>query len=129
MFPEWRAVYPGHPVTVAYFIVKKYPSLDKALERCPGHTFCNALGDNDIPGAGSCVYRALYYLRRLRDGVWTLDDFFEHGQEDWRGETKDGYKKYRRPGQAQANMVKNELINLLETWDLGKAKNHESASY
>jgi hypothetical protein len=55
-------VYPGHAITTAWFIVNKYPSFE------PGHAYCNALEDTDIPGAGSEVVMALDFLRKLVDG-------------------------------------------------------------
>lgn len=41
-----RAIYPGHPLTIAYIIVSKYDSLEQAREK--GSRFPRALEDTDI---------------------------------------------------------------------------------
>jgi hypothetical protein len=61
------AVYPGHPATLALCITEHFSSWDEAF-KATVHGFPEALGRNEIPGAGGNVYAALDMLVMLRSG-------------------------------------------------------------
>lgn len=128
---EW-AVYPGHPITIAYCIVRNYPSLAEALAVPEGRIYASALGDNDIPGAGGNVRAALDVLRQaakdealdtvfaLADDMWGRCDGMKNGgphPSDPRF-GRDHYLKCYKEGQDQADRFKKPLAELLATWDL-----------
>jgi len=94
------AVYPGHPVTIAYLIMKKYPSLAAASEvhECG---FRAALADNDIPGAGGRVYAAMSLLQRRAEGA-SWEELFARADEIWEGE----HFSEHELGQEQADRIK-----------------------
>jgi hypothetical protein len=139
--PEWNqrndrdilgenAVYPGHPVTVAYVITKVFDSFDVAFEASVSGP-PNALCVNAIPGAGGCVYAALSLLKRLREGmpieqaftwadeVWGSTDDMKNDGRSWPGRTvAPGYylKRYQE-GQAQADRFKQKLVEQRAWWE------------
>ncbi len=114
LFGSGGAVYPGHAVTLAYAIMQAYPSLEAALTRRANESFPEALGNNDIPGAGGCVYSALEILR-LAYSVG-LDAAFERGDEIWLSETQTAYTDRRLPGQIQADGLKEAFRTIFASW-------------
>lgn len=109
-------VYPGHPLTVAWFIVNKYPSFDVANATCPGHQFSNALGDNDIPGAGCAVTTAMHFLKKLVDGEpW--EKVVAWADNAWRSGKAGGHGRKVAPGLAQANALKPHLKAKSSWWE------------
>ena len=88
--------YPGHPTVLAALIVMKFPSFGEASVRLPGATYPRALGDEDIPGAGSSVYAALGILEMI--GKVGIDDALIHAEDYWT-ELCAGDKKF--PGEVE----------------------------
>jgi hypothetical protein len=86
-----HSVYPGHPVTVAYIITQLYVSFEDATEVQEGHQYSNALGDNDVPGAGGNVSAALSFLHYLKTGILSWEDAIKYADESWA--TCDGQKE------------------------------------
>lgn len=114
-FPELtqvQTVYPGHPVTIAYFILRTFSSPDAANKR--GENFKAALTHKDIPGAGGCVHAALDFLDRAH--VAGIENALTWARERWLSETSDGYKDKRDPGQAEADMLTPYVRELFEAW-------------
>ena len=87
------AIYPGHPVTIAYIIMSKYKNLEMAQAL--------ALGNNDIPGAGGRVNSALRLLQERNEGKGLME-LFEWADSVWNSERFRDHKK----GQEQADKVK-----------------------
>lgn len=109
-------VYPGHPITTAWFIVNKYPSFETASERRPEHDYMNALEDNDIPGAGSEVHAALEFLGKLNaGGLW--GDAVKWADDHWSYSCAGGHGRKVAPGQTQANYVKPLLFAKRGWWE------------
>lgn len=122
---EW-AVYPGHPITVAYVITKVFATFEEAFKTSSSGP-PNALCANAVPGAGGCVYSAMSLLKRLREGMaveeafkWAdetwgrIDSMREGGcKPEWREQT---LKKYRE-GQAQADRFKEKLKAQMAWWE------------
>ena len=137
---EW-SVYPGHPVTVAYLIVKIYPNYEEAFAG-DGTVwdYPNALSDNRIPGAGGNVSSAISLLRDLRESnhklsakgkecsVWEAAMCW--AAESWStcdGQAKGGYdgnsaelvKRYKdrwKLGQEQADRLEPLLLECENWW-------------
>lgn len=95
------AVYPGHPVTIAYIIFQKYSSLEDAF--ATGYQFPRALEDNDIPGAGGRVHAALRFLRGYQGGQ-ELKELFALADRIWASER--GCFRDHEKGQEQADKIK-----------------------
>lgn len=89
-------VYPGHPITIAAYIVEKFPSLAAASE-LNQHNTPVAVASNDIPGAGGNVYHGLELLHNIRDNG--LPAALTRAKEVWRIYTKDAYQNRRDEGE------------------------------
>ena len=108
------AIYPGHCVTLAYLVMQAYPSLEAATFRKHGATCPDALSNGNIPGAGGPVYSALDVLKHaFTHGV---ESAFAYGDKVWEGETANGYKDRREPGQTQADSIKSHFRELFQAW-------------
>lgn len=106
------AIYPGHPTTIALFIVNRFPSFAAATER--GHEYAAALESNDIPGAGGNVAAALDFLAAMIKGTMPPTAAVAYADEAWR---QSCYKaESLNPGQAQADALMPELMEKLKTW-------------
>jgi hypothetical protein len=72
MTTDFRAIYPGHPVMIAYTIMYEYPSYEAAVESVYDNNgkyiSTAACCNNDIPGAGGNVHLGEMLLKMLRDG-------------------------------------------------------------
>lgn len=75
--------YPGHPITLAAFILTKYEDIDHALARESGHEYPRALEDSDIPGSGSCVWAALDLLDNMRKCSLSLEETWRLASDYW----------------------------------------------
>lgn len=103
------AVYPGHPVTLAYLIVQNFEDYEAATKK--GREFPGALESAEIPGAGGNVYLALKLLRELREGMEPTEAF-ERADASW-GRVdgqKERYPERCRDGQQQADPLKRKLL-------------------
>ena len=61
-----KVVYPGHPLTLAWYVMESFASLAEAVvpyAGINGYTCPAALTCSAIPGAGGCVYAALGLLQ------------------------------------------------------------------
>ncbi len=138
---EARAIYPGHPVTIAWAIVNVYDNLDEALTQTE-HGFPHALGNGSIPGAGGCVYNGLQFLVYLRDGM-PSDEALAMADRMWadcdsqkaggysvhkEGHDPEKYKERWRKGQEQADSFKERLVAKLATWPLKAVPASEGAT-
>lgn len=112
------AVYPGHPVTLAYLIVRLYPSLDAARAR--GNHYAAVEEDSRLPGAGGHNREAVALLSRLVAGEdWEAE--MAHAADLWRcvdGQANgDGrLRKRHHAGQVQADRVAPLLREAVATW-------------
>jgi hypothetical protein len=95
------SVYPGHPVTIAYLIMQKYPSLAAASKVSTRSGFGAALSDIDIPGAGGRVHAAMSLLQRRAEGA-SWEELFARADDIWEGEHFDKHEL----GQQQADRIK-----------------------
>lgn len=64
------AVYPGHPITIAYIITETYPDFGSAFLPVGEARYEAAVADIRIPGAGGNVYAGLELLHHLRNGAF-----------------------------------------------------------
>lgn len=123
------AVYPGHPITLAYLIVRLYSSLEAA--RAHGKTFSAVEEDIRLPGAGSHNSYAVGLLSNLAadyswdammvqfDDLWArVDSQKDDGWGDWARERPGHYRSRWKRGQDQADRIKPLLREALKTWPL-----------
>lgn len=98
-----EAIYPGHPITIAYVITQRYKSFVEATTI--GSTFPAALEDDKVPGGGGRVYCALDLLRKRQEGEdW--DSLFQWADHVWDSER---FSKHAE-GLEQAHALKEKLI-------------------
>ncbi|KWT98195.1 MULTISPECIES: hypothetical protein [unclassified Variovorax] len=116
------SVYPGHPVTIAVLIMRKYASLAEANELDGTSGFKMALTDSDIPGAGGQVHMALGLLKDV--AKLGPEQAFSRGRELWSQSVDNSYRERERPGQALADKLKPMFLELAATWP---AESPESA--
>lgn len=113
------AVYPGHALTIAVCIMEKYNNMRSASRNAVNtkgqvFDFPAALGDEDIPGAGSCVYSALYVLEM------DTDKAIEYSHDLWKSECENGYSNKYKEGYEEAKALEDRFRELHSTW--GKLK-------
>ena len=77
------AVYPGHPVRLAWIITQEFGSWDEATQNtAPDRTpWSDALTSDRVPGAGGNVHAALDFLKRVMEFGW--DKAKSHADEYW----------------------------------------------
>ena len=113
LFEHHGVVYPGHALTLAYFIIRTYPTLDAARSNDSGYG-PGALADSRVPGGGGNVHAALDFLWRA--GVVGVDAAIEHADSQWQLETETTYLERREPGQQQADSLKAEFRRTYAAW-------------
>lgn len=115
VFGREGTVYPGHPVSIAYLVMRSFPDFATAATRTEGRTFPAALGSGSIPGAGSNVYAALDTLSHaLKYGI---DAGLAYGDDYWSGCASGcNYGERHAPGQQQADSIKAPFRELFATW-------------
>lgn len=116
--PE-KAIYPGHPVTLAFCIVYAFPTYEAAFAKT-GHNWAAAMGDSRCPGSGGCVASALDLLRSLKQKTATFDEAMAEADRVW---SVCDDQQTRNPlrwkeGQDQANQIKT-LLKRKRPWWLG----------
>jgi len=112
---DW-SVYPGHPVTIAFLIIHKYPSLYEALYRKNSDSDCAALKDCDIPGSGNAVYLALDLLKELKNTP-SLEETIQTHSRRWVENRKSGdHPQAALPGQAQADKIIPLFQSMVKEW-------------
>ena len=103
-----EAVYPGHDLVVATFILSRYGDDLSAA-------FDNALADNDISGAGARVSSALDLIRSIMEGVATPIQAIEAAKRRWAYEhANGGHAESLQAGEIQASGVEAEFLNLMQ---------------
>jgi len=119
-------VYPGHPLTIATFILAKYGTsgVDLAVAFAKnvsedGYPCPNALADVDIPGAGGCVYSALDLLQNIRTGVCTAEGAVDKAAQMWREQRTLDHNDKLDAGVAEAKVIEGDFLLLarkIEVW-------------
>ena len=113
-----EAMYPGHPLTLAVIILAKYEgNIESAFapkrDKGGGYHCPNALADNDIPGAGDCVYQALDLIRDVYKGRISPEKAIEHARKTWQHDrTYVGHADRLVPGQEQADALAGAFLTL-----------------
>lgn len=108
------AVYPGHPVVVAYLIMKKFDTFEDASGKSPNCEYKNALVDNEIPGGGE-VHMALDLVKHITEGE-DINDLFDEFSERWERGMAGGHTERVKPGQEQAERIKGKFIQFAGEW-------------
>ena len=109
-------VYPGHPLVVAFEIIKVFPSAEAAL-RTDGneHGWPAALTDSRISGGGGEVHRGCDLIRQAVAGT-PAAELIEWADKAWVDGGAGGHTKAVEPGLAQAAKLKGTFPELLQTW-------------
>lgn len=114
LLSEQGAVYPGHPVTLAYLIMRQYKSLADA--RQTDGQYPSALTNQAIPGGGGSVHAALDLLARAE--IVGIEQALAYGDRDWMAFTETAYLDRRQTGQDQADVLKPLLLEQYAGWGL-----------
>lgn len=112
---EWP-VYPGHPLVLATAIMEVFPSYD-AANAPTGHGWCEALGDQRIPGAGCHVTAAMRLLKLGADGAG-VEDMVSYGDRYWRDGKAGGHHKNVEAGLVQASAIETRFRELASRWPM-----------
>lgn len=113
-----NAVYPGHPLTIAYLIINTYTSLAEAAKKSERTEFKDALSNGDIPGAGGNVYNALDFLDYVVNGRLSMKQAIGLANTMWAncdGQANGNIQRWKR-GQEQADRILDRLTKQLEDW-------------
>ena len=108
-------VYPGHPVPLAYLIMRAYPDLDTALARDGDSPWPAALCNQSIPGGGGEVRAALELLKAIRNGCPPAAAVAAAAAR-WHAGAAGGHRRALAPGQAQADHIQERFHALLAQW-------------
>lgn len=102
--------YPGHALVIATVIMEKYPSFAE-VRNGEKYGFPEALGDDDIPGAGGCVYSALDVLAKedVEEAI-ALADYF------WRGACSGCYADRYNKGAEEAKDLEPLFREMRTKW-------------
>lgn len=126
-FDDPHAVYPGHAVTLAFIIVKAFPTYEEAFAHKHSTAWCDAIGDFRIPGAGGNVADAMHILRHLKrrmafnlamavaDDRWARCDSQRGGFLGRNPEQAQNLFTRWQKGQEQADKVK-PLLEACSAW-------------
>lgn len=99
--PVKEFVYPGHPATVAAWIMQVYPSLAHAERPAKDGQACSsALVSIAIPGAPQNVALGLQFLQRLRTDPYPV--VLRWANEQWKSMTVREFRANRSRGQSKA---------------------------
>lgn len=107
-------VYPGHPLVVATVIMKTYPDFQSA-NKPTGLGFGEAVGDNNVPGAGCHVGAAMRVLQLGSEGC-SVDEIVRWAREYWEEGQAGGHTKYVGSGVAQARAIEPHFRELAAQW-------------
>jgi len=109
-------VYPGHPVTIATFILLKYKdNFQDAVTPVGDYGFLRALTDQDIPGGGGCVHQALDLLRMVKDGRLSPEEALEHGKGMWVRRCEGGdHPEKLDAGNREAEAISEDFLRLTQ---------------
>lgn len=109
------AVFPGHPVTLAYIIMQSYASLAEAEAKEEGSNFPNVLSNGDIPGTESHVIAGLNVLKYAKK--LGLERAIAFGDDSWRAmAASENLGVLREQGQAQADSIKDSFRAKAVEW-------------
>lgn len=123
-----QVIYPGHPIAIAFCILKAFPTYAAAIEN-DGHNCSMAVSSSKIPGAGGCCYAALDFLTALHRGT-SLKAAIEDADATWDridnhkmaggsyAKDEAGKAEFLRrwkEGQAQADLIK-PLFEGCDAW-------------
>lgn len=114
-------VYPGHPVTCALIVLRRYSGrLDDAWRRTE-HGWLACEGDVDVPTAGGALSSGCDTIRRVLAGQ-DFDLAVSWDDARWTQSRAGGHPSAVGPGQEQADRLKPELREMLAAIVAERAK-------
>lgn len=121
-----RAVYPGHGMVVAMYIMDAFQCAEDALSPSK-HGWPEAVGSGAVPGAGDGAYRGVDVIRALMAGV-SPEVCIERADEAWRhgvGPGNLGEDVYQK-GQQQADRYRAAFVEQATAWlaEQGEVMSH-----
>lgn len=96
-------VYPGHPLVLATAIMRVFPTFADANQPAE-HSWCAALADSRIPGAGDHVGAAMRTLNLGSLGA-DADNMIAHAMKYWDAGQAGGHINNVDAGKAQAEKI------------------------
>ena len=107
-------VYPGHPLVLGFLIMRRFQ--DYASANAPtGHGFSEALGCNDISGAGCHVNAAMNMLKMGSQGK-SIEEMIDYANQYWVHGGAGGHAKNVIPGSELASKVQPRFVELAQKW-------------
>lgn len=113
-----QAVYPGHPLTVAYVIMSVFPGPEEALAPSKHGHWSVCVGCADVPGAGDGANAGADVCQMLADGK-APEDAAKFADDTWlRMVNPEGsnHPSAWKPGQEQADKFRDRFLELAKVW-------------
>lgn len=109
-------VYPGHPVVIAYLIMRRFESYVEATEKNEGAMYNRALSSADIPGGGGEVNMALDILKACivdkREPSAVADEYSKY----WLDYKAGGHLKSVDSGNKQYLHIREMFLDKIKYW-------------
>lgn len=112
-----RIVYPGHPVVLAFLVVKRYASIDEATALSSKSSQPRVIDDLEVYGSAGFLTEALRLLEDVRDGRSPIQAI-EDAEARWVSTRADGHEGSVERGAAQSRKVRDLLAAELPAWVL-----------
>jgi hypothetical protein len=110
------AVHPGHPLTVAYTILLRFPNMESATKLSERRCMA-AMEDWGVPGTGGSVNTALWLLQKTTSGDISSSQIPEIAAQLWHNMLNGWFSKILAEGQKQADHLQNKLLEHLQNWN------------
>ncbi|MHD0644450.1 hypothetical protein ACYPKM_02285 [Pseudomonas aeruginosa] len=107
-------VYPGHPLVLAYLVMRAFSSFSVANGKEPGSDYHRAL-TSSIPGAGDHMHAAVRALA-LGDSGNSIDDMVAFAYDYWNRGNAGGHTGNVSAGITQAVAIESAFRELAATW-------------
>lgn len=112
-------VYPGHPLVLALYAMREYPSAREALAPTE-HGWPELVGNSAIPGAGDGAYAAASLLRAIWENRVPIQTAHAVAHGQWTrmvGPGTGNHEKAYEPGVEQAKELRELFEETARNWD------------
>jgi len=114
-----HAVYPGHPLVVALYAMREYPSAREALARTE-HGWPEMVGNSAIPGAGDGAHAGARLLRGIWENRVPIQTAHQVAHGIWAamvGPGSGNHEAKYEPGLKQAEELRELFEETAREWD------------
>jgi hypothetical protein len=109
------AVYPGHPLVIAYLVMKSFKSLEDALTTPPGQQSKNLYSLGALPGSVGAIEAAVQVLRLGQSG--SFGKALDFADNEWLQSVKGEFgNELWTSGHVQADSLKAAFMEEAPAW-------------